>query len=130
MICEVEPTPQLLAIDAWQLSFRQIKMVRGEDCPCCSERKFDFLQARETAWVTSLCGRNTIQITPAHPATLALEKLAESLATVGTTSFNGFLLELTVDGYEMVVFPDGRALVKGTTDEALARTLYAKYLGS
>ena len=57
-------------------------------------------------------------------------ELGRRLAKVGKVTYNGFLLQFEVGDHQMVVFPDGRALVKGTTDEALARTLYAKYLGS
>jgi adenylyltransferase/sulfurtransferase len=38
-------------------------------------------------------------------------------------------LRLKVDDYEITLFPDGRAIVQGTDDTAVARTIYAKYVG-
>jgi len=43
---------------------------------------------------------------------------------------NGFLLRFRADNYEVTVFSDGRAVVKGTKDPAVARSLYAKYIGA
>jgi adenylyltransferase/sulfurtransferase len=71
-----------------------------------------------------------VQITPAAPATLALERLAADLGRVGRVSFNGFLLQLAVGEHELLVFPDGRAIVRGTTDPEVARGLYARYVGN
>ena len=48
---------------------------------------------------------------------------------MGQVSFNDYMLRFRVDSYELTVFPDGRTIVKGTTDEALARSLYARYVG-
>jgi adenylyltransferase/sulfurtransferase len=61
---------------------------------------------------------------------LDLRHLAEQLAPVGTVRANEFALRLTVAQYEMTIFPDGRAIVKGTTDTGVARSLYAKYVGN
>jgi adenylyltransferase/sulfurtransferase len=55
--------------------------------------------------------------------------MAKQLGTVGTVSFNRFMLKFTVEEYEFTVFPDGRAIIKGTNDTDKARTLYAKYIG-
>jgi adenylyltransferase/sulfurtransferase len=60
-----------------------------------------------------------------------LQALRQRLASVGTSlRQNGFLLRFQVSPYELTVFADGRAIIKGTTDPAVARSLYAKYLGS
>ena len=124
-----EPSPDLLSIDLWTRSLRQVKVLRNEDCPACGQGKLDFLSARQTAWVSTLCGRNTIQITPAEPLDLSLERLSQDLAAVGQVKFNGLILSVKVDGYELNLFPDGRVMIKGTTDEAVARGLVAKYVG-
>jgi adenylyltransferase/sulfurtransferase len=124
-----EPSRSLLSIDVWSRSFEQVNVQRDLECPACGRHQFDFLETRETAWVSSLCGRNAIQITPARETFLSLEQLAEDLASVARVSFNGFLLQCKVEDQELILFPDGRAIVKGTTDEAVARTLYSKYVG-
>jgi adenylyltransferase/sulfurtransferase len=128
----VEDPPRethLTAIELWEASFRQIRVERAPGCPCCGERRFDFLEARETSLATSLCGRNAVQITPASPASLDLAALALRLGEIGDARSNGLLLTLGVGDHELVVFPDGRAIVRGTSDLALARTLYARYVG-
>ena len=63
------------------------------------------------------------------PARLNFEEMARHLTTMGKVSFNKFLLKFNVDEYEFTVFPDGRAIIKGTSDEDRARTLYARYIG-
>ena len=70
-----------------------------------------------------------MQVSPARPAELDLEQLAKTLEAAGDVSFNGFLLQVSVEGHELVIFPDGRVMVRGTTDEATARSLYNKYVG-
>ena len=62
-------------------------------------------------------------------AKLNFEELAHHLGQLGDVSYNRFLLKFTADGYEFTVFPDGRAIIKGTSDVDKARTLYAKYIG-
>lgn len=130
LLIGAEPSRHLLSIDLWSRSFQQVKVLRDDDCPTCAHGQLDFLETRETAWVTTLCGRNAIQITPPRESPLPLERLAQSLRELGEVSYNGLLLRLSVEGYELVLFPDGRVLIRGTTDEALARTLYARYVGT
>jgi adenylyltransferase/sulfurtransferase len=77
-----------------------------------------------------LCGRNAVQLSFPDRAPLALDRLAESLSSVGTVSRNAFLLRAAIDGYELTVFPDGRAIISGTDDPAEAKTIYAKYVGN
>jgi molybdopterin-synthase adenylyltransferase len=48
----------------------------------------------------------------------------------GVVRRNDFVLKFWRDPYEMTLFRDGRAIIKGTTDTALARSLYARYVGS
>ena len=59
-----------------------------------------------------------------------LPDLERRLASVGVVSYNGFLLSLLVQDREIVLFPTGRAIIRGTTDEAEARTIYARYIGT
>ena len=77
-----------------------------------------------------MCGRNAVQITPAGDAAIALEKLCGDLSTTGDVSLHGSVLKFIVDTYEILLFPDGRAMINGTDDEKLARSLYARYIGS
>jgi adenylyltransferase/sulfurtransferase len=76
-----------------------------------------------------LCGRDAVQIRPPANGALDLESLAGRLAAVGTVRHNAHLVRLALDRYELTIFRDGRAIVKGTGDPAVARGLYARYVG-
>ena len=76
-----------------------------------------------------LCGRNAVQLTQAGGG-VPLAELAQRLEGMGRVTRNAFLLRLKVEDYELAIFPDGRAIVQGTDDVAVARTVYAKYIGS
>jgi adenylyltransferase/sulfurtransferase len=70
-----------------------------------------------------------VQVSVNPPVALSLPTLAERLRLAGEVAFNAYLLRCQVDGYELTVFPDGRAIVKGTTDPTVARSVYARYIG-
>ena len=83
--------------------------------------------------MTKLCGRNAVQVTQRAGTKLDLAAMANQLKASGTVSANKFLLKFAVtdsgEDYEFTIFPDGRAIVKGTDDGDRAKTLYAKYVG-
>jgi adenylyltransferase/sulfurtransferase len=64
--------------------------------------------------------------------TLSLDDLATRLSASGPVTRNPFLvrLDLLDPAYEITVFRDGRAIIKGTEDIPTARTLYARYIGT
>jgi adenylyltransferase/sulfurtransferase len=120
----------LTAFDMWTNDHLQAESVpRRPDCRCCAQRRFEYLDAEVTSRTASLCGRDAIQVSPARPIRIDLEALARRLGGLGTVTVNAFLLRSAVDGHEMTVFADGRAIIKGTDDLAVARTLYARYVG-
>jgi len=123
---------RMLCFDVWENSYRQIEIanVRDEgDCPCCQLRRFEFLEGVGNSAATTLCGRDSVQISVRQGSGLNLKELAQRLKAVGKVQINEFLLRLTVDQFEIAVFPDGRGIVRGTKDAQLARSLYAKYVG-
>jgi adenylyltransferase/sulfurtransferase len=122
----------LLYFDIWDNVQRRIKVapLRDKvDCPCCKRGRFEWLDGAHGSQTTSLCGRNAVQVSQRAPARLNFEEMAHHLAALGEVSYNRFLLKFTAEGHEFTVFPDGRAIIKGTPDEDKARTLYAKYVG-
>ncbi|MDQ7780057.1 MAG: ThiF family adenylyltransferase [Planctomycetota bacterium] len=119
----------ILYFDVWQRTMQSFAVARRADCPACGKGEYEFLAGAREGWVVCLCGRNAVQVTPADEAALDLARLKDALSPYGRAEFNGYLLSLKTDDKELVIFPDGRAIVKGTTDEALARTLYARYIG-
>jgi molybdopterin-synthase adenylyltransferase len=98
------------------------------DCTTCGTREFPWLRQRSRTPV-SLCGRNAVQIHE-RERPVDLVRLERDLAAVGSVRANDFALRLSVAPYELTVFPDGRAIVKGTTDIAIARSLYSRYIGN
>jgi molybdopterin/thiamine biosynthesis adenylyltransferase len=120
------PRARITTMDVWAGGFRQIDAPpRDPDCPCCGRREFPFLDESTRSPVT-LCGRNAVQV---EGRPVDLSRLAEQLAPLGQVKANEFALRFTIDPYEMTIFADGRAIVKGTPDPAVARSLYARYVG-
>jgi molybdopterin-synthase adenylyltransferase len=121
--------PLLTTIDVWTGEIRQIAAPsRDPNCPCCARRDFIHLDGSRRAPI-SLCGRNAVQIHErARP--LDLSDLAQRLGQLAPVRANEFALRVTLDSYELMIFPDGRAIIKGTTDVGIARSLYARYVGA
>jgi adenylyltransferase/sulfurtransferase len=127
---------ELVTFDLWLNSGRRIKIGRlleTRNCPCCKQRKFEWLEGEHGTQTTSLCGRNAVQVSHRAAGRLSLDDLARQLGVSGQVSFNKFLLKFQLKeagaDFEFTVFPDGRAIIKGTDDTDKARTLYAKYIG-
>jgi len=124
--------PEIIYLDIWENIHRRMKvapLLGKVDCPCCQRRQFEWLEGMQGSQTTSLCGRNAVQVSHRSPSRLQFEELARQLGPMGQVQFNRFLLKFQVDSYEFTVFPDGRAIIKGTDDVDKARTLYAKYIG-
>ena len=124
---------QLVTLDLWQGRIQTISTVGGrrDDCSTCGRRQFAFLD-RSASGTTTLCGRDAVQVLPATRTALSFERMANRLATAGTVESTPHLVRcrLTESGLALTVFPDGRAIVKGTTDPAVARSVYARYVGT
>jgi adenylyltransferase/sulfurtransferase len=128
---------ELFVINVWDNTNRRVKIAplagRKGKCPCCALRKFDWLEGEHGTQTTSLCGRNAVQVTPRSGTKLDLQNMKNQLTASGKVTANKFLLKFDVtdagEPYELTIFPDGRAIVKGTDDTDRARTLYAKYVG-
>ncbi|PWU06675.1 MAG: thiamine biosynthesis protein ThiF [Terriglobia bacterium] len=114
--------------DLWRGGTRQSDAPpRDPDCPACGRREFPYLEESRRSPV-SLCGRNAVQIHD-RERPLDLRELSARLRPLGEVRANEFALRFLVAPYEMTVFPDGRAIIKGTSDPGLARSLYARYVG-
>jgi molybdopterin/thiamine biosynthesis adenylyltransferase len=117
-------------MDVWENTSERIELPRQPDCPTCGQHHFEFLDSLSGTSSTSLCGRNAVQVRGGRKGDkIHLPDLAERLRPVGQVSFNEFLLRFFVDGYELTIFPDARAIIKGTDDEQVARSVYARYVG-
>ena len=127
--CVSQVQPRITTIDLWYGGIRQIEApARDPDCPTCGKREFSYLEERRRPPVT-LCGRNAVQVHE-RERPLDLAELKKRLAPLGDVRASEFALRFRVEPYEMTIFPDGRAIVKGTSDEGVARSLYARYVGN
>jgi len=118
----------LILINVWEDKFSRFNIRRRPDCLTC-QGKYEFLEAKFGTKTTSLCGQNAVQVLNPQVGQVSFETLATHLKPIGEVSYNEFMLRFRVDNHELVIFPDGRAIVKNTNDESLARGLYAKYIG-
>lgn len=122
----------LVAVDVWDLGFRTIEVQRDPACPCCGERRFPFLEAPEAGLVVkSLCGQEAVLCTRARPIEATLQDVARRIEAAGEArvTVSGLLLTVRTGPYELLVFPDGRAIVRGTQDLETARNLYIRLIG-
>ena len=119
---------QLISSDVWSGRFQSVRVARDPQCRACARREFVYLQGEAQPHIT-MCGRDSVQIHERNRI-LDLGALRARLApAVAGVRHNEFLLRFLVPPYEMTVFADGRAILKGTKDPAVARSLYARYIG-
>ena len=121
---------RLISCDVWTGRFQAIRIARDPACRACGRHDLSYLGGKAQPHIT-MCGRDSVQIHE-HRQRLDLGSLEERLLAASVTDVrgNGFLLRFRVAPYEMTVFPDGRAIVKGTQDPSVARGLYARYIGA
>ncbi|HEV2194718.1 MAG TPA: ThiF family adenylyltransferase [Candidatus Acidoferrum sp.] len=120
---------RLLSCDVWTGRMQSIQVARNPACRACAKHEYTYLEGEAQPHIT-LCGRDSVQIHERSRA-LDLTELALRLQpVVKDVRQNDFLIRFRVAPYEMTVFADGRAILKGTNDPAVARTLYARYLGA
>jgi len=121
---------KLSCFDVWAGTLDRFEVAKGDEpCTACDLGQYEYLDAQHGSWATSLCGRDAVQINVRRESQVSFSSLAERLQPTGQVAFNDYMLRFRVDGYELNLFPDGRAIIKGCTDPALARTLYARYVG-
>lgn len=122
---------RLMQFDVWRNEWRQINVgARAPECPACGLGRFESLEAEAGDLTTVLCGRDAVQVSPQGTTSLDLDALAERLSGAGEVKANEYLVRLRAGGYELTVFRDARAIVRGTDDAAVARSVYARYVGT
>lgn len=128
-----EVSRALVSIDVWRGQFRSLGMQAALEqgtCACCRRREFEFLEGKHASASTTLCGRDAVQVTPAAGARVNFQEIAARVGGRARPASNAFLLRFTIDAYQVTLFADGRAIIKGTSDPAAARSVYAKYIGA
>ena len=97
-------------------------------CPVCSKGSFEYLNGNPLRTIT-LCGRNAVQLIPGVKGDLNFKELSKSISAFGPVQFNEFLLKCSSPPYEITLFTDGRAIIKGTEEPGVARSVYSKMVG-
>lgn len=121
----------LMQFDVWANDRQRIRLgEQNADCKCCGQGIYEFLDAESQEFSAVLCGRNAVQIAPPNTSKLDLESLADRLQFSVAVNLNEYLLRFTSGENEITVFRDGRAIVKGTDDVTVARSLYSRFIGS
>ena len=121
----------LIQVDVWENDWRKIKLSEpNADCITCGKKEFEFLAAENADSYTSLCGRNSVQVKPQNATQLNLVDLAGKINHLGVVKLNEYLCRVTIDDVEITIFKDARAIIRGTDDPTVARSIYAKYIGS
>jgi len=120
---------RLLSCDIWSGRLQSIAVARNSQCRACVRHEYSYLRGESQPHIT-MCGRDSVQIHERRRS-LDLASLSDRLSATGLpVKKNDFLLKFAVPPYEMIVFGDGRAILKGSTDPAVARSLYARYIGA
>ena len=121
---------RLVSCDVWSGKFQSIRVARNPECRACVRREFTFLEGQAQPHIT-MCGRDSVQIHE-RSRQLDLGELGRRLTSAAASEVrsNDFLLRFRIPPYELTVFADGRAIVKGTQDPAVARSLYARYISA
>ena len=131
----------LFSFDLWDNRYQQLNISKAReiaDCPVCKHQKYEFLTGDFSSSTISLCGRNAVQVNNPAVDKVDFEQISRGLQTVGNPTFNKFMLKCSIRegqgerarNFDLTVFADGRAIIKGTNDIAVGRAVYAKYVGA
>jgi adenylyltransferase/sulfurtransferase len=124
-----EDSARLVSFDVWSRKYQSVRVAKNSECRACAHHDFRYLDGQAQPHVT-MCGRDSVQIHE-QKKNLDLAAISRRLSAVAAdVRHNNFLLRFRVAPHEITVFADGRAIIKGTRDPAVARSLYARYLGS
>jgi molybdopterin-synthase adenylyltransferase len=129
---ESKVSSSLVSFNLWESNYENFDLTGSKlpNCPCCSKGEYEFLKREGGLQSAYLCGRDAVQVIPAQNSLqLDLHSLAKRLETLGQVQVNSFLLRFSIDAYEIVLFKEGRAIIKGTNNEGVAKGLYARYFG-
>jgi molybdopterin/thiamine biosynthesis adenylyltransferase len=131
LVNQGERNSGIIHIDLWENSFNAFDSGSPRpDCPTCGLGEYGFLDWESGTQSVSLCGRDAVQIRVPGTQHVSLADLARRLQAVGqVTAANDYLLRFKVDEYEITLFADARAIIKGTSEETVARSVYSKYIG-
>lgn len=125
-----KPNEGFISIDVWKGTFNRVKIKKYKECPAC-HGIYDFLNEKFEIKATSFCGQSrAIQVVNTQVTEIVLKDLAVRLKNLDNVSYSEFMLRFNVNGKEIIVFPNGRAIIRNTIDELEAKEIYHKYITS
>ncbi len=120
---------KLVFYDVWHHQFERVEVKKNNGCECCVKKNFKFLETEKREMILELCD-NAIQIFPPTETKINLKKIARQLTKVThKVSVSDYLLKFQAENKDITVFSDGRAIIKGTGDKGVAKSIYTRYLG-
>lgn len=120
---------ELLSLDLWHNNFDIIKLPKNDDCPVCVHKQYKYLGVASSSYTTSLCGSDSVQIAPPTLGRVDFGIMAERLKKIGEVSVTPYILKFVDKKYEIMLFQDGRAIIKNAIDENNAKSVYTEYIG-
>lgn len=129
-------TSRLTALDVWTSQFRSLQSAAHpqDDCICCQKREFPFLSTSAGDFTIKLCGQSAVQVQAASNGTqIDLAAMGKRLEQAGAVRQSAYFLRCQLHdplGIDLTLFPDGRLLVRGTSDPLRAKSIYARFIGS
>ena len=123
---------RLWKAELWKKEFKPLdpRVSLKRSCSGCQRGEYPYLEGEGGSRTVSLCGRNAVQIFRSETEPVNFSKLARKLSPFGAVKYNDYLLKAAIDPYEITVFPNGRAIIGGTTDAGRAKSVYSKYIGA
>ncbi len=122
---------KLWKVDLWSRQFKAISVdhLKAKPCDSCRQKDYPYLNRKLETRAVSLCGRNAVQIYREGQNEVDLKRLAEKLAPQGEVQANDYLLKCRIQHFDLTLFANGRAIIKGTEDIGKAKSLYSQYIG-
>ena len=124
-------TRRMAVLDVWEGRQSLVDLPpRDRECPCCARHEYAYLEGTLGSETATLCGRNSVQIRRRDGLVIDLDQVAGRLGPLGAVEKNRFLVRADIDSYRLTIFADGRAIVSGTKDPSVAKSIYARYVGT
>ena len=121
----------LMQFDVWRNEWRKIHIGTPDvNCSTCAKRDFETLNSERGEFAAVLCGRQAVQVSPSRPGKVDLVELGRRLASAGEVKANDYLIRFRTADFEMTIFADARSIIRGIDDIAMARSLYARFVGN
>jgi len=120
---------ELLILDLWENDFNSLELKKNDDCPVCVHKQYEYLGKPLGSYTTSLCGSDSVQVVPPRPVKVDFNILAERLKKAGNVHLSPYALRFSDNKYEIMLFQDGRAIIKNAIDGNNAKSVYTEYIG-